>query len=170
MYKIFFYTIILTALLCEAGCCSHRGAVRQESGDSLRIEYRERIIKIPDTVFIEIPKQTAERTTQDSASHLETDYAVSDARLNPDGSLFHSLANKPQQKAVPTEKEIQQRDSIVYRDRWHTNTVTVTQEVDKPLGWWTQTQIYGFWAAVIFLAYHYRRNIFATLVRVFLKK
>lgn len=48
-----------------------------------------------DTLHVSLPEQRAERHTADSASHLETDAAISDAAILPDGSLFHSLSNKP---------------------------------------------------------------------------
>lgn len=48
-----------------------------------------------DTVHVNLPEQRAERHTADSTSHLETDAAVSDAAILPDGSLFHSLSTKP---------------------------------------------------------------------------
>lgn len=48
-----------------------------------------------DTVLVRLPEQRAERHTPDSISHLETDAAVSDAAILPDGSLYHTLAQKP---------------------------------------------------------------------------
>lgn len=48
-----------------------------------------------DTLHVSLPEQRAERHTPDSISHLETDAAVSDAAIMPDGSLYHSLSNKP---------------------------------------------------------------------------
>lgn len=48
-----------------------------------------------DTLHVSLPEQRAERHTADSASHLETDAAVSDAAILPDGSLYHRLSNKP---------------------------------------------------------------------------
>lgn len=47
-----------------------------------------------DTVFVRIPAQSAERTTRDSVSHLETGYAESDVVLNLDGSFSHTLRNR----------------------------------------------------------------------------
>jgi hypothetical protein len=76
---------------------------------------------------------------------LENDYAQSDARIEPDGSLFHSLETKPQEKPVPVERPIEYRDSIVYRDR----EIKVTVPVERELTWWQQTQMKGFWVAII---------------------
>lgn len=48
-----------------------------------------------DTLLVALPEQRAERHTPDSTSHLETDAAISDAAILPDGSLYHILSNKP---------------------------------------------------------------------------
>lgn len=136
----------------------------------MRIEYRERTVLVPDTVYFEIPRQMAERTIADSVSHLENDYASSDARLNSDGTLTHTLNSKPQLKPVPTERKIEYRDSIIYKDRWRDKKQTVTEYVERKLSWWEQTQIYGFWTAIAIVAIIYRKKIFQTVVRLFLKK
>lgn len=169
--------IVLTTVLLTA-CASSRKATTSSTDssaqwkDSVRIEYRERTVLVPDTVFIEIPAQTAERTTPDSLSHLENDYAESNARINQDGTLFHDLRTKPQAKPVPTEKEIQYRDSIVYKDRIVKLMVTETKtvEVEKKLSWFQKTQIYGFWALLLLLAIIYRKKLFGAIVRRILKK
>lgn len=96
--------------------------VRSEKADSVRVEkiteYIERI-RI-DTAYVDIPTQSAEFTGQDS-SHLETDFAVSNARINSDGTLYHDLNNKKRKYAVTipavNSERIVVRDSIVYRDR-----------------------------------------------------
>ena len=76
------------ALLLFSSCRTGRQVVVVEARDSVRVEERVREIKVTDTLFVEVPAQSAERTTADSTSHLENDYAVSDARINPDG-IFH---------------------------------------------------------------------------------
>lgn len=172
--KHLLYILFIAALL--TGCGTTKVAtssdIREEKNDSVRIEYRERTILVPDTVFVEIPAQTAERTTPDSLSHLENDFAESNARINQDGSLFHDLKTKPQAKPVPTQKEIQYRDSIVYKDRIVKVRVTETKtvEVEKKLNWFQKTQIYGFWALLLLLAIIYRKQIFGAILRLFLKK
>lgn len=64
--------------------------------DSVRTEYIE-TVRI-DTVRIEIPvpQESAKQVVPDSTSHLETTLAESDAWLNPDGTLGHSIKNKEQ--------------------------------------------------------------------------
>lgn len=165
----FFHTMMMMLALLVMSCASTKNATTNEvdKRDSIRVEVRERIIKVPDTIFVEIPSQSAERVTADSLSHLENDYAVSDAKINADGTLFHSLATKPQQKPVPIEKEIEQKDSVVYVDRWYNETVTKEVEVEKPLSWWQRTQMYGFWVALLIIA---RKKIFQAILKLFQNK
>lgn len=152
------YLVLLTFLLFSCAT-SRKLSENVQKQDSTRVEIRETVIYVPDTVFVEIPAQTAERTTQDSTSHLENDYALSDARINPDGSLYHDLKTKPQEKPVPIEKPVERKDSIIYRTQYIDREVTV--EVERELSWWEKTQIYGFWGLVVILLIVYRKKIFA---------
>lgn len=132
-----------------------------EQQDSIHVETRKIVEYIHDTVFIEIPAQSERNHTQDSTSHLENDYAKSDARIEQDGSLFHSLETKPQKKPVPVERPVEYRDSIVYRDR----KVKVAVPVERELTWWQQTQIKGFWIAIIIVIFTSRKKIFSLIRR-----
>ena len=90
--------LIMAAVLLVGGCSPGKHLAKtQQQQDSTRVEVRKEIVYVPDTVYLEIPAQTAERTTRDSTSHLENDYATSDARINTDGSLYHDLKTKPQE-------------------------------------------------------------------------
>lgn len=157
--------LLACALIALLGsCAATRKATRETlATDSVRVEVRTETVYVPDTVYIEIPAQAAERTTADSTSHLENDYAVSDARINTDGTLYHDLRTKPQEKAVEILKPVERNDSIVYRYR--DRTVTETVEVERELSWWQRTQIYGFRAllalAVAVLAWKQRSAIAA---------
>lgn len=149
--------LLLTFII--GGCASSRRLsenVHQQDSVGIRVETR--IEYVPDTVYIEIPAQTAERETADSTSHLENDYATSDARINPDGTLFHNLKTKPQKKPVEFEKPVEHKDSIVYK----TKTVTKVRTVEVPheLTWWEKTQIYGFWFILFILMIVYRKKVF----------
>lgn len=149
--------LLLMFFLCLTGCGTSRcltASIDTERRDSIRVETVTKFIT--DTVYLEIPVQTAQRETRDSVSHLENDYAESDARINPDGSLYHDLNTKPQKKPLEFEKPVERRDSIVYR----TKTVTETKivEVPRKLTWFQKTQIYGFWAFVIFLMMIYAKK------------
>lgn len=126
------------ALLLFSSCRSRQQLVVVEARDSVRVEERVREIKVTDTLFVEVPPQSAERTTADSTSHLENDYAISDARINPDGSLSHSLETKPRTDTIPKELYVQVRDTTIYREKVIPKIVTV----EKPMGWFTQMRIW----------------------------
>lgn len=157
------------ACLTLASCRTQHSAVTETSKDSVRVEVRERLVLQPDTVFVDIPLQTAEQERRDSFSRLETDFAVSEVWLNKDGTLKHRLKNKAKKLSVPTNKEIQYRDSIVYRDskkeRSKTNTVYVNR-----LTKFQKAQICALWALILFFAYKYRREIVKFIVGVFRRK
>ena len=94
--------------LCMAGCSPSRVLVQSRQTDSVRIDEKIRIrtqIKyVP--VIVHIPdQQTSVIAEPSDTSHLETQYAASDAFIRPDGKLYHDLRNKPQEKSeiVPVE-------------------------------------------------------------------
>lgn len=103
-----------------------------ESRDSVRVEVRERTVRLRDTVWMEIPVLMERRETRDSVSHLENDYAVSDARVDEKGRLFHDLRTKAGRLPVVTEPEVKVRDTTVWRDR----EVMVPYPVERELTWW----------------------------------
>ncbi len=149
--------LLVTFLLGACGSTRHlTESVNKQ--DSVRVEVHTRTEYVLDTVFIEIPQQTSERETADSVSHLENDYATSDARINVDGSLFHNLKTKPQKKPTEVKRPVEQRDSIVYKIK--TETVTEVVEVPRKLSWWQKTQIYGFWLILSAVVIRNRKKIF----------
>lgn len=117
--------------------------VTLHDNDSVRIETKTITVFVRDTVTITIPAQTAERTTPDSTSHLENDFAVSDAAINPDGTLFHSLETKPGAFDVPFDKPVEKTESTAERIREIEKPVPIPTpvEVERKLTWWEQTCI-----------------------------
>lgn len=110
--------------------------------DSTHTETHTRIDYVKDTLRYAIPGQKAESTTRDS-SHLENDYAVSDARIMPDGTLHHTLETKPQELPIEFDKPVERKDSIIYKYRTRTDVMPV--EVEKPLTWWQKFRLEAFW-------------------------
>lgn len=118
------------------GCSRKATPIRSQQTDSVRVErHTEYIERVRwDTAYIAVPAQSDRVTVCDSSSHLETDFAASDARINSDGTLFHDLHNKSKRHpviipATDTEKTII-RDSIVYRDQ------QIEVPIRLPLTWW----------------------------------
>lgn len=134
--------------------------------DSLRTEIRTEIKYVPDTVYVHIPPQTAERTTRDSTSRLENDYAISLARINRDGTLFHLLKTKPQRKPVEVMKPVESRDSIVYADRYK----EVPVPVEKQLSRTERIKLRAFWpmllTLLLLILYICRRPFSRLLARI----
>lgn len=162
------YVVTIFIVLCVfaifGSCKSQNNIVTEHKArDSIRVDVRYKTIIMPDTVFIEIPAQTSERTTADSTSHLENDYATSDARINPDGTLFHQLATKPHKKPVEVDKKIEQRDSIIYVEKSNTEIGQQIVEVERQLSWWEKTRIYGFYLLAALLVVIYRKQIWSIL-------
>ena len=163
--------IITILVLILSGCCTQRVVEQNttviQQKDSANKEVRiEKVIKyVTDTVFIEIPSQTAERTIQDSVSHLENDYAVSDARINYDGTLYHDLRTKPQRKPVEYQKPVEHRDSVRVEYVTKTEYIDRTERVEyeKKLTWWQSFCIrwfpWQFLVIVVLICVIYRKPI-----------
>lgn len=141
-----------TALCCAlTGCRSHKVLTHIEQSDSTRTEFREQVSYLPDTVQYKLPPQTAERITPDSVSHLETDYAVSEAAITENGLLRHTLTTKQTTLAVPTLQKQTTRDSVVYRDR----VITQTKTIEKGLSLWQKRRfgVCGGLLALVVITY-----------------
>lgn len=162
------YIIIAVFVFIATGCRTTKTVSTQppiilHERDSVRVETKTVTIYERDTVTIEIPAQTAERTTPDSLSTLENDFAISTARINPDGTLFHTLFTIPGKFNVPFDKPIQKTENtrIQYKEIEKPVPVEVPVEVERKLTWWQSTCIKFFpWALGV---------IFAALVYVFRK-
>lgn len=139
--KRFLPIIIAVALLLPG--CKATHCVIAESHEKVRIIEHTKLV--PVTVKFDIPEVKLERTVRDSSSHLETGFAESDARINPDGSLFHSIKDKPQTLNIPAEVEVEYRDSIVYKE------VEVPVPVERELTWWQKFRLDGFWPLLLFV-------------------
>jgi hypothetical protein len=123
--------LFIATVMLFSSCRTGQQVVVVEGKDSIKIEERIREIKVTDTLFVEVPAQSAERTTADSTSHLENDYALSDARILADGSLFHSLETKPRTDTLTQELSVQVRDTTIYREKVIPQVVTVEKELNR---------------------------------------
>lgn len=160
MKHILYFLCLLVLTSCAT--CKHQ-TTSTNIRDSLLIKIRYHTIFIDDTILVRLPAERTEQTVRQDSSHLETSAAVSDARINPDGSLTHSLENKHDDQKIPTKRPIEYRDSIVYRDR--EVEVEKIVPVERELTWWQQTQIRGFWVAIIIILVLLRKKIFPLIRR-----
>ena len=104
--------------------------------DSTKVEVRTETVIEKDTVYVELPRVVERVAVQDTTSHLENEFARSDARISG-GVLKHSLETKPVKMPAVVDKQIVYRDSIVFRERVQTQTV----EVEKKLTGWQQAKL-----------------------------
>ena len=129
---------VVAIVLLFSSCRTGRQVVVVEARDSVRVEERVREIKVSDTLFVAVPMQKESTTVRDSTSHLENDYAISDARVMADGSLYHSLETKPRTDTLSREVGVQVRDSIIYREK----VVPKIYPVEKALNWFVRMRIW----------------------------
>ena len=130
------------ATIPSCGICKHQPVI--EHKDSVRVEYRDRIIH--DTTTFTITKEVEKIITKDTTSHLENSYAKSDAIVSQ-GILSHSLESIPQIIKVPFEVEVH---DTTYIEK-SAETVYVTQYVEKKLNWWQGFRIDAFWWLILAL-------------------
>lgn len=133
---------IIVALLALSGCKTAKPDVVVLT-DTIRIEGTTKIISRIDTVRVSVPvpAEQAKNTTNEGRSHLETSVAFSDAWINTDGSLGHSLENKPTQLGATAYLPVTDTIKIYTTDKTKTKPVYV----DKPLTWWQQIRLKAFW-------------------------
>ena len=163
--------LLVAAVLLAGGCSPVKHLAKtQQQQDSTRVEIRKEIVYVPDTVYLEIPAQTAERTTRDSTSHLENDYAESDARINSDGSLYHDLKTKPQEIPKEVQTPVERNDSIVYKYKDRTVYETVEVEVERELSLMEQIKLAAFWylagAVALCVCLLFRKPLWAALRKI----
>lgn len=156
--------LIIIALALSACCNTKHLPLKIETKDSIITKVVKDVKYIKDTVYLEIPAQTAERTTPDSTSHLENDYATSDARINEDGSLYHDLKTKPQRKPQEVDVPVQTTDSTTAEVKYIDREVAV--EVPRELSWWQKTQMYGFWVLFALAAITNRKGILSIIKKI----
>lgn len=138
--------ILTFFLLAATACCPCRHLSTTER-DSMRVEVRSRIEWKVLPVEVAIPQEQKEQTTPADSSYLETSIAASWAFILPDGSLRHSIFNKPGVFSTSLDVPTTHHDSIVYRTLYR----EVVKEIAKPLTWWQKTQIKCFWIMLIAL-------------------
>ena len=144
---------LFVGLMLIVGCRTQRVVEKDTSKDSTHVEYSESIVYVDVPVYIEIPAQTAYIETLDSTSHLETDYAWSDASYKwVDGRLLllHELANKPHKE----EKQVSVPMKIIRYRYYHKEWRTRYKEKEKKLTLYQKAAInLSPWIILILLMY-----------------
>lgn len=135
--------IAILVMLTAFACCPCRHLATGTT-DSVRVEVRERIVKVRDTVQVRLPDERVDNITSDTTSRIETSAAVSTATVH-DGKLHHTLWNKRQPIGVAVDMSFRVED--ITKER--ITTIREVVEVPRNLTWWQQTQMRGFWALLL---------------------
>lgn len=131
-----------TMMLTSCGTTKH---IATNQRDSVVVEVKEKIVTIRDTVEVEVPKIVEKKVVDQDSSYLVNKYAESEAIIQDDGKLYHSLSTIPQKIEKPAEVEVVVRDTIIYKERIRENII----KVERDLTWWQETQIGGFWVLLL---------------------
>ena len=141
-------SLVMVGLLIAA--CSPKIVYKTETV----IEYRDR--EIHDTTTFEIPVEVEKIVTKDTISHLENQFAKSDAKVS-DGLLYHSLESIPQVIKVPYEVHV---TDTLYKE---SQVIEKEVEVEKPLSWWQKFRMNAFWwlllGVVLLFVWTFRKSI-----------
>lgn len=162
-FTVMLAVIIAVVMMLCCSCRSKQEVVREVTV----IETHDSIHYVHDTLYFDVPVQTAQVVTHDSVSVLENDYAVSEVQLNKDGTLSHKLNTKPQSVPVPFEKPVETKTQTIYKDR----EVKIPVPVEKELSAWQKFRLQSFWVlvavALAALGFIFRKPLYA-LVRRFI--
>lgn len=150
----FFLLIIAFIVTVLLSSCRTQKDLEQTK-DSVRIEYREKIVNVPVKVYVEVPAEKKERETNDTTSTLFTSFAKSTASLIWKGQeplLFHSLENIPQKIEKADSVPVKEATRTEYRTR--RVTYTKTKYVRGEMYWWQEIFFYigiaGFFILIVF--------------------
>lgn len=137
-YRIFCRVCLLLAFIAAVyalvSCGVQKPVATQH--DSVRVEIRERIVR--DIVSITLPPVYIERTVKDTTSHIESEYAQSDAAIRG-GFLFHSLTGAPKTIRVPVYKTV--HDTTIIERQAQTVFVDVPRQ---PTKWESFLEVCGY--------------------------
>ena len=143
--------VLCLMLFCMMGCKTVKSSTTEktETSDSVIIKTVEKVVKVPVTVYVEVPSEEKERLCNDSTSHLETSFAVSEASMIwIDGVPFlnHKLANKPQRIEKPDTVFVTVKDST--SSQVSNNNNTKTEYIKQEPTFWEKLY-YSIWGAVV---------------------
>lgn len=176
MKRLLFFLIPLLVL---TSCHTNKQAVPNtppapvvlNNSDSVRVETVIKTEYVPVMVDVPVPQQSVSNIVfETDTSHIETDVAVSDAWITPEGTLFHNLVNKDVK--LSGEAYVPQTTTENNNEAVRTKEIPVPQPypvyVEKSLSKSEQFKLSAFWylvgAALIAGAYIFRKT-FLKLIR-----
>ena len=175
MKKICFIISLLAMFF--SGCNSSKPSLPSApvvitNSDSIHTEYIETIRIDTVTVEIPLPAESSSQIVRDSTSHLETSLALSDAWLNPDGSLGHSIQNKPEslKSDIPVAVKDTHSNNSAIKTKEIPVPYPVEKKVEKELSAWQKFRLGSFWylsvALTSSLIYIFRKPLLRLMCRL----
>lgn len=170
--------IFLIPLLVLTSCHTNRQAqtlppapIVLNNSDSVRVETIIKTEYVPVRVEVPVPQQSVSNIVfETDTSHIETDVAVSDAWITPEGTLFHNLVNKDVK--LSGEAYVPQTSTENNNEAVRTKEIPAPQPypvyVEKSLSKSEQFKLSAFWylvgTALVAGAYIFRKP-FLKLIR-----
>ena len=131
VYSLIGILICCFLIFLFSSCKTKSIVTEKETKDSVRIEYKEKIVKVPVTVYVTVPAEKHEIATNDTISFLETNFAKSTAKIKWKDSipcLYHSLENKAQKIPYKDSVNVVEKETVKYKQIIKQNTRTITKE------------------------------------------
>lgn len=162
------FFILLVVLGGAVGCCPCREVRTAEAVfnyDTTKVVHVDTThVIIRDTTTLQRLLQSRDRVVGVRESHLENDYCTSDAVVNGDGSLTHTLDTKDSAMLPARVVEVERIVcDTIFRDRVEYVERVITKQVKKPLSKLVKAHIIGFWVMAVGIFIRHRKKI----IRVF---
>lgn len=142
------------------------------NNDSVSTETIIKTVYVPVEVDVELPQQSVTNLATPDSSHLETDLAISDAWLNPDGTLGHLLENKP--GTIKGNAYVPETSTESNKEEIRTKEIPVPQpypvEVEREFTLMEQIKLASFWylvgAIAVSIIYLLRKPLLRVLRKI----
>ena len=120
--------LIILSFFLMIGCCASKHAIEVPVKEIVKIEYRDSLIHVKDTIYIQPPVEEKSNKTKEDSSHLETSMAKSDAWIDVEGNLNHTLENKDTPLKTIRDTIFVTQNIIEYKEK----EVPIEVEIPKP--------------------------------------
>lgn len=132
-YFGFFGLLLLSSVLLSSCRTAVTSITRADHADSIvSVRYIERIVK--DTITLHVPAESVSSVATSDTSEVHTSLASSRAWLDPAGTLHHTIENLPNTLPVVIDRVEVVKDSVLYRDRYHSVATDFKRKAISP---WT---------------------------------
>lgn len=171
------HLLVVFLLMLLASCHSSMQTIPSEpvvlnNQDSVKETTVIKTVYVPVTVEVPIPQQSEAIVTAADTSHIETDFAVSDAWINEDGTLYHSIENKP--VTITTEASVPQTTTDHNIEAIKTKEIPVPQpyavEVERKLTLMEQIKLSSWWLLLIIslfsISYIFRNPLYKLVRKI----